>query len=174
MKNLKLIWLVLLTIFCVGNIFGQRTKTLKPNFSGTWKLDIDKSTFNENFSKYFKRNEPLICLGQLRIIHKEPKLKIKESVYCYTKDKPETKINEINIEDGIFYTDARGEKNNVPDYMISSTKTKWSGNSIVLRNELSKSFINEYYLSEDKKILTKKTYNPSNGNQTLVYYLSSN
>ena len=170
MKNLKIIWLILLIFCLVVSSYPQRKKT---NYSGMWKLDLDKSVFNKNYLNFFKENKSLNCSDELKISHKEPKLELEEKVYCYKKG--EDKIeSEIVIEYGIFYTDARGEKNKFPDIAILHTKTKWLGNKILIRNELSKSFLTEYNLSEDKKTLTKKTYNPSNGNQILVYYLSKN
>ncbi len=108
-----------------GNIFAQQKfiDRSTPNFSGKWTLDVSKSSFNDNYVKFYKGNEGLICSSQLVISHKTPKLNIKELTRCYIKNVPNT-ISYKSIEDMTFYTDKRGEKNAVEDRMILSTKTE--------------------------------------------------
>lgn len=167
-----LISLILLIICCVGSVFAQK-KDEKPNFSGTWKLDIEKSIFNEHFSKLFKENKSRVCSSELKINHREPKLSINNSFYCYQKDQLQRDSDNYV---STFYTDARGEKNSI-DIAIFSSRTHWIGTKIVTINRLDESQKDEYHLSENGKVLIiKKTYGRETkiADQNLVYYLSKN
>jgi len=69
MKRNLLISLFLFTVFCVGNVFAQKEK---PNFSGTWQLNLKESKLSERYQNEFengtiKRMQILVSHQGLRL-----------------------------------------------------------------------------------------------------------
>ncbi len=155
MKGNFLVILLLLTILFTGEVFAQKQK---PNFSGIWNLDIPKSTFTRGLEPFYKENKHLVCSNQLIINHKEPALNIEERILCSVINEPNS--SSPHNESATFYTDGRGEVNQIPDYVKLITATKWVRNKILVKNKLGKKpLFTEYFVSEDGKVLTKQSYN---------------
>lgn len=146
---------------CVACCFGQSSKTVEPDFSGTWEFDAGRS----NVGKSTKRSPE-----QIKITHHDPELIIRRKV----------RINGVSEErDLTYYTDGRGERNpatfwvttnpNSDSFRPSETtsKTTWRKDRIVTRS-FSRSYvagtaivefevIDELRLSSDGKTLTRST-----------------
>lgn len=112
----------------------------RPNFTGTWKLNVDKSDV-EGFS-------PQSFV--LEIVHKEPHVR---SIAAITQEGKEAK-SEVN-----FTTDGKDTVNKTPDGE-GTDKARWEGNVLVrdtqgkLSNGLSLTQRDKYTLSEDGKTMT--------------------
>jgi hypothetical protein len=156
---------ILVSIFCfvllcgLGTTLaaaqGRQTAKTKPDFSGTWLLDLKKS----NVGPSAKPDQPL------KIVHHDPELRITHMV------------GSNGQKDFVYYTDGRGETNattmllstgtdmKLPgDKDITKSKTKWSGDKLVTRftlrsviggHPLEFEIIDEWKLSKDGQTLTQ-------------------
>jgi hypothetical protein len=142
------------------SVHAQPAKSqAKPDFSGVWLLDQKKS------------NDPGLTRRSdlpIKISHHAPEFRVTIP----------TELNgQVTERDFIYFTDGRGETNPLTSFVttnpagikadelkkqVSKSKTKWSGNKVVTRSELSVqagpqtvSFeqVDEWKLSDDGKIL---------------------
>ncbi len=161
MKRQILIGLLSLMIFCVGSVSAQKTEKEKPNFSGIWNTNFSKSKFN-SLSLMSKNDKKAKCSSQLIIVHTEPEIKFSERAECSFPDRPDVKPI-IKESSTIFFTDSRGETNAFGSEAAES-KSYWGGKRLVTTyystdsksGKKSRSFINDYKISEDGKTLTRR------------------
>jgi hypothetical protein len=165
MKIKFLIGLFLLTGFCAVPVFLQDKKE-KPNFTGTWNLNLFKSRLNF-FGLMSKDSKNIKCSSQLIITHKEPEVNVAEDFECNFPNNSSIKPI-VKKYSAIFYTDNRGETTTF-DNKAAESKTIWDGNKLVVTyyttdsksGKKSRSFILEYKLSKDGKTLTRTSGNAS-------------
>lgn len=140
-------------------IYGQGSKTAKPDFSGTWAFDRTRSNVTSRST----------ATAGIKISHHDPELKISLT----------TTINgNAQQRELTYFSDGRGESNpaihwisntpdgNVPHPAETKSKTKWSGDKIVTRATLrqmegihtvEEEIVDEWKLSADGKTLTHTT-----------------
>jgi len=139
----------------------SKTPKPKPDFSGEWLLDLDKSD---------KKLLPPSPRLPLKISHHDAEFRI-------------TTTSEVNgkivEKESVYYTDGRGETNQATSLLTSNpsavkpgdiekqltkSKTGWSGEKIVTRatlrlmeggHVLEYELVDEWKLSRDGKVLTK-------------------
>jgi hypothetical protein len=161
-RRLILTGLTVVLFSCFSSATAQKKPAPpKPDFSGEWLLDLKKT------SKKWIPKRPDI---PLKISHRDPELRVKES---------SEKDGKIVERESIYFTDERGETNQATQFMMSTgtsaptgeiekgrTKsyTRWSGNKIIsvatLRMVLGArvveyKVIDEWKLSDDGKVLTR-------------------
>jgi hypothetical protein len=136
--------LLLLTVFCVGHVAGQKTdaksKGAKPDFTGTWFWKMG------NNDKWFH---------QMSIVQSESEIKISERVSF--PDQIET--------ESTYFLDGRGEKNQSPDGKISESLTNWKENKLIMTFYQTNAGTGEkiilgtieYSLKKNKLIIKKKS-----------------
>lgn len=126
--NLKATILLLLFAFaCAAPCVAQGKKKeppARPDFSGTWVFDAEKSHYNNPESRLARET--------LAISHAEPEVRVKR---MFTATGGEERTVEL-----VYYTDGRGEKNAVVGHydrvVLSGTaesETKWKGARLVIR-----------------------------------------
>jgi len=154
--------------------FGQSTKTVKPDLTGTWQLESPRHSSS---------NSPNKPPEQIKITHHDPELIIRRKVQI--KGVPQE-------QDLTYYTDRRGETNPTTEWVTSNpgdetyrpmetkSQTSWNKNKVVTRS-VSRPFaratsfefeiVDEWRLSEDGKTLTLTTRtNPqSNSSANAVF-----
>lgn len=164
MKRQIIISLLLLTFCGAESVFSQN-KADKPNFAGTWNLNVSKSKFSI-FDTMFANSKETICSSRLVITHNEPELKISEESECSFPKKPGIPPI-VEKKSMTFFTDGRGENNVMGNKPVES-KTEWKGKSLVItllsidaRSGKKSSYLKmRYDLSKDRKTLTCKTDDP--------------
>jgi hypothetical protein len=152
--------LVVLTFLCVGNVSAQ--KKGKPNFTGTWVFDEDKSRgpFDLTLDKHSDLFPDQKKTDILIIEHTEQQLGITEKRLIENIDSAGISVNkEESILSRLnYFTDKRGE-NNVyhTDGLKQWSITNWSGNDIRVSLTQGK-----------KKNATIMIFSLSNGGKELV------
>lgn len=127
--NLKTkISLLLIAFACAAPCSAQektkKSERQRPDFSGTWVIDLKKSGHNNP-------RRALTVPAELVITHGGPEIRV-------TRTFPEAYTDERAVE-LVYYTDERGEKNAVVGrdrVRLSGTvesHTKWKGSRIVIR-----------------------------------------
>lgn len=126
----------------------------KPNFSGSWLLDQQKST---DSGLTGRPDLPM------KIVHQDPEFRVTRS---YDLD------GQIAEGTFVYFTDRRSERNDPAPGWPATLKdegdkshTKWNGNKIVIRKRLSPldvggvvietERLTEYEISDDGKVLTQ-------------------
>jgi hypothetical protein len=155
---------LLLTCILVASAQGQqgnKSASNKPDLSGTWMLDLKKSS---------STGMPTRPDLPIRISHHDPELRVIRT----------SESNGQTVErEFVYYTDGRGETNQAtsllttnPDAAKASdlqnertkSKTKWSGDKLVTRARLRMAvgghmleyeLVDEWKLSADGKMLTQ-------------------
>lgn len=126
---------VLLFFLSTGAIFAQ--KKAKPDFSGTWVLDEDKSrgVFDSKLDKFSVLYPNQKKTDTIIIEHLEPKIALTEKRLIERFDGAGGLIgkDEAVLSSLVFFTDKRGESNvfgsNVPPQWSA---TAWSGKDILI------------------------------------------
>lgn len=153
MKKQTLLNLFLFIFFCAVSVAAQRLETeikiQRPDFSGTWKLNVNKS---QGLDKPFGRDADLISL--MIIEQKLPSIAITLKLQ-----------RGVGADENFFggkltlYTDGRGDEY-IEGVYPDSSATKWEGNKLIVTHySKSKtvpeqvSSIQEYELSSDGKRL---------------------
>lgn len=164
MKRQISIGLFLLALFCAAPVFAQKTEIEKPDFSGTWNLNVSKSNLGLLGSAFKGK-----CQSQMVITHKEPVVTIQRMIQC-NSDKTDVKPLISNYT-STFFSGARGENNSFENEKYKS-QTKWKNRKIFIEEKLLNSKtdkeissnIIELKLSKDGKILTyTSAYAPTYG-----------
>jgi hypothetical protein len=133
----------------------------KPDFSGEWLLDLDKSD---------KKLLPPRPDLPIKISHQDPELKV-----ITTSESKGQMVERVFV----YYTDGRGETNQATallttnpdavkpgdiDKQVTKSKTSWRGDKVVTRatlrlvvgsHVLEYELVDEWKLSRDGKVLTK-------------------
>ncbi len=130
----------------------------KPDFSGTWKLNLALSAFGRS---------PTPGSMTSRIEHREPEIKVHSEV---------SGSQGSYASDYTWVTDGRENVNTVRGNEIRSTVT-WNGLSLISHakttvNGVSLQVVDQWTLSEDGRVLTvSRTVSAPQGNaeQTYVY-----
>lgn len=148
MKNIVVI---LVLLFVSMNAYAQQNNVnQKPNFSGIWLLNKEKSTFFDHFKPTFENLS-------LEIDHREPSFSVKMSTIYKAGRK------DISL---ILYTDQRGETALPFTEKVSSeveSKTSWKNNLLVRKFTVKAktedgtsrtNTIEKYELSKNGKKLT--------------------
>jgi hypothetical protein len=127
-----------------GFAFGMGQAQAKPNFTGDWKLNVEKSNFGPM---------PGPDKMTMKVDHKEPELSVHtaqsgaqgdmENDVKYTTDGKETK-NTLNTPGG--QVDAKSTAVWEGDSLLITTKVEANGQEIVIKST--------YTLSEDGKTMT--------------------
>jgi hypothetical protein len=150
---------LLFLIFAVATPAQSAKTRSKPDFSGEWLLDLKKTP-----KKWLPKRPDL----PLKISHRDPELRVKES---------SEKDGKIVEHESVYFTDERGETNQATQIIMSTgssvpsgerertrSYTRWSGNKIIsvatLRMVLGArvveyKVIDEWKLSDDGKVLTR-------------------
>jgi hypothetical protein len=106
----------------------------KPNFSGTWMLDLKESDFDGRKSDLIYDSLTLI------ISHQDPELKITRKIVKKKKERSQ-KI--------VYYTDSREEKN--PSFNERATvqsKTHWQSDILITKGIVSTPIFGDVILSD--------------------------
>lgn len=135
---------------------GNKSQT-KPDLSGTWAFDHSRSNVGKTSTAY----------DEIKITHHEPEFRIVRTITINGKSE---------LKELIYYTDGRGETNpttiwlstspnpNSPRPAQTSSKTRWSGERVVIRSTLrlmagihatEEDLVDEWKLSADGKTLTQ-------------------
>jgi hypothetical protein len=154
------VFLFVLALALSASTATSQTKA-KPDFSGTWLLDQEKS----NDSGLTTRPDLPI-----KITHQEPEFRVTRS---------SEKGGQTVDRNFVYFTDGRGEENEATALLttnpsavksddlqnrVTKSTTKWSGNKIVtrarLRTEVAGHFlefeqVDEWKISDDGKVLTQ-------------------
>lgn len=119
-KGVVILLSLLLVTLCLAQGGGKRLGRLsKPNFSGTWVLDINESDLDGPKSNLIYDSLTLI------ISHQDPELKITRKIAKKKKERSQ----EI-----VYYTDGRGEKNSSFNKKETvQSKTHWEGDILVAK-----------------------------------------
>src|SRR5882762_6726646 len=135
----------------------RKTVKPKPDFTGTWLLDVSKSNVGSSTTP----DQPL------KITHHDPEFRITRMV---------ANNGQVPGRDSIYYTDGRGETNSTVMFLstgpdmnpqghdkdVTKSKTTWSSNKLVTRSAvrsligsraLEFEIIDEWKLSSDGKML---------------------
>lgn len=129
-----LIGFVFLIAICAGTVSAQ--KKAKPDFTGTWVLDLDKSA---PLTKWMlkKRPDPSGAVEKrttetLTITHTEPQFEvaIKETLETLDSAGKVTGKTETVLSTLILFTDKRGEINTFPWDQQHSSVTTWKNKEI--------------------------------------------
>ena len=139
----------------------KKTATPKPDFSGSWVLDLEKSD---------KKGIPSKPDVPIKISHQDPEFRITQTLTLSG--------NPIERE-SVYYTDERGETNQATavmtanpgsvkpedlDKQMTKSKPRWSGDKLITVSTLRLTaaghvieyrLVDEWKLSKDGKILTK-------------------
>ncbi|HKP35666.1 MAG TPA: hypothetical protein VJT71_02320 [Pyrinomonadaceae bacterium] len=154
----KLIGTVPLVMVATALVAAQGSK---PDFSGTWMLDLKKSS---------STGLPTRPDVPIRISHQDPELRVIRT----------SESNGQTVErEFVYYTDGRGETNQATSLLTTNpggakasdlqnkqtkSRTKWSGDKLVTRarirmtvagHMLEYEIIDEWKLSADRKVLTQ-------------------
>ncbi len=113
----------------------------KPNFSGTWKLNVDKSDFGPM---------PKPEKADFVIVHKDPELNVKQTAVG--------SMGEVTSDVKIL-TDGTEFTNNTRGQEVKGT-AKWEGQTLVVTQHLDMqgttvTFVQKWSLSEDGKTITQ-------------------
>jgi hypothetical protein len=114
----------------------------KPDFSGTWKLNVDKSDFGPM---------PKPERAEYVIVHKEPELNVKSTAVGSMGEV----TNDVKIvTDGTEFT------NTMRDGQVVKGTAKWDGKVLVIRQTLdvqgtTVTFVQKWSLSDDGKTITQ-------------------
>ena len=160
MQQNILICLILLTTLLAGLVYAQDSK---PDFSGTWDLDLKKSrvvllgTEERDLTK-----QKFNCTEKILIEHKEPELILKKNLLC--EDKVTNSLKTIETMSK-YFTDGRGEVNNISSSDQVESKTEWNGKKIIITiyrtnsaNDRKRVFsTKELKISKDNQNLTEKS-----------------
>jgi hypothetical protein len=125
------------TLFVIAAAANMAMAADKPDFSGNWKLDADKSTFG-----------PMPPPSSLvaKIDHKDPDLSI------------ETTQND-QVQTAKYSTDGKETTNSMMGNDMKS-KAVWEGKTLIVNSSLDAGgaavkLVSKYSLSDDGKILTQ-------------------
>lgn len=160
--SLRFVGPVVILVMCSVSASPQTGKSArKPDFTGSWLLDEKKST-----DSGLTRRPDL----PISIAHHDPEFRVTRSSEAN---------GQIVVHDFVYFTDGRGEENEATSLLTTSpsavkaddlknqltkSKTKWSGNKIVmrarLRMEIAGHFVefeqvDEWKLSDDARVLTQ-------------------
>ncbi len=163
MRLTKLLPVLLLLAVWVAAGFAQGTKSKpKPDFSGTWELDRNRS----NVGKSNSSSPP----EQLTIAYHDPELKIHKKVLVN---------GQFEERELTYYTDGRGETNPTTAWITvnpgsnadrpheTKSKTSWNGEKLVTRSVflpraggaiMEFEITVERRISSDGKTLTETTH----------------
>lgn len=135
---------------------GNKSQT-KPDLSGTWAFDHSRSNVGKSSTAY----------DEIKITHHDPEFRIIRTITINGKSE---------LKELIYYTDGRGETNPTTTWLSTSpdpksprpaqtsSKTKWSGERVVIRSALQMregihtfedNVVDEWKLSADGKTLTQ-------------------
>jgi hypothetical protein len=148
-------WSKLLSMFG-SPVYSQRYSD-KPDFSGEWKLNVDKSEFGQM---------PAPSSALLKIAHKEPSLKITRTIG--TGDGERT-------TETLYSTDGKEVTVKLPGSNPGKSTAKWAGSTLVIESMTSLNgeefrVIWKWTLSKDGKTLTTvRTFSRGEAAQTEVY-----
>ena len=114
----------------------------KPDFSGNWKLNVEKSDFGPM---------PKPDKGDFVITHKDPEMNIKSTLV--------TQMGEMSNEVKIL-TDGREFTNTIAGQEVKGT-AKWDGAALIVTQKLEMqgnaiTFIQQWTISDDGKTITRK------------------
>ena len=158
--------LILLSVSWYANLFAQKpddkSKKVKPNFSGSWVSDPKKSHYelpNDNLDPLSLRR----CSFYLTISHTEPEISIAEKTVCdVTAGK--TKSTKVFEKVSTYFSDGRGEINRK-----AHTKTYWKKDRLVIAiddKQPDTDLLLQIVLSLSNKILTEKITLRSKGDSS--------
>ncbi len=126
---------LLLMIPCLAHESKHELKIQgKPDFSGTWALDMTNSRFEAPKSRLVYDSLTLT------VSHHDPKLEIVRKI---------AKKKKLRTQDLIYYTDRRGETN--PSFNQSETvqsKTYWEGNILITKGTASMPIAGDLIISD--------------------------
>jgi hypothetical protein len=145
---------LLSTLFIITAAANMALAGDKPNFSGTWKLDMDKSSFGpipppESMTR--------------RVDHKDPDISVEMSITG-----PDLSMSFRYSTDG---------KETANSFMGADFKSKavWEGKALVIHNivDAANKSTNKWSLSDDGKTLTDVwTVSSPNGDFEVTYVLA--
>jgi hypothetical protein len=129
------------TLFVVAAAAGMAMAADKPDFSGNWKMDADKSTFGP-----IPPPTSMTC----KISHKDPDLNIEQAQSGAQGDQTMTFK---------YSTDGKETTNSLMGNDVKSTAA-WEGKILVVKSNLDAGgtqvkFTSKYSLSDDGKTLTQ-------------------
>jgi hypothetical protein len=142
-------------------VFSQRQPN-KPDFSGQWKLNINKSDFGQM---------PAPSSALMKIEHKEPGLKITRTIG--TDDGKRT-------TETVYSTDGKDITVKLPGSNPGKSTAKWDGSALVIESMTSLNGEEfrvrwKWTLSKDGKTLTTvRTFSRGEAAQTEVYEIKLN
>jgi hypothetical protein len=161
-RSLILTGLTIVLFSCFSSVSAQKKSAKpKPDFSGEWLLDLDKSD---------KKLLPPRPDLPIKISHQDPEFKL-----TTTSESKGQMVERVFV----YYTDERGETNQATalltadpgsvkpgdiDKQVTKSKTSWSSEKIVTRatlrlvvggHVLEYELVDEWKLSRDGKVLTK-------------------
>lgn len=172
LKNRILLCVILLTVFCVTPVFSQKQqknapkknstkvkKISRPNFSGTWELDVEKSTKSEIGRAILAKIKNLTSLLIVEQTALSIKFTEKELIEFIDSSNQPPQSKELTR---VYFTDGRGETNNIG--LEEKTSTKWIGQKLVITNYSYGQFarkvepvsVFEITISEDENTLFRR------------------
>jgi hypothetical protein len=128
MKRFVLIMLALSCVvaFVSGAVELSAFAQTRPDFSGTWVLDREKSRFGPFADSPVAREEVT-----LTVVHRDPELRITR--------RSRAEGGREETRELLFFTDGRGELNPATLGRVgTSTKTNWEGSKVVARAKLER------------------------------------
>ena len=156
---------LMLVLACVGLCAAQQKQQSgqqpAPDLSGTWVLDRDKSYTDTQVRTPLPYEKMTVV-----IVQSGPELKI-------TRDVVQGR-EEYNLSQGVFFTDERGEENQMfliedgktQPVGVAESKTRWKGKRLVVEGrerlvlhgqKFEVAFTDTWELSKDGETLTHKT-----------------
>lgn len=143
----------MLSLWMLTSLFAAVT----PNFTGDWKLVVEKSDFGG-------RSSP--SSATLKIDHRDPSLKVTRVL--------KTNDREI-IADNVYSTDGKETANALPGGRVIKSQARWSGSTLVIETPVTLncnrfSIVWKWSLSPDVGTLTTvRDFGDGSGTQTEVY-----
>ena len=131
------------TLFVIAAVAGMAVAADNPDFSGQWKLDVDKSAFGPT---------PPPTAMTRKVDHKDPALSVETSTSGPQGDQNATFK---------YTTDGKETTNSMMGNDVKC-KAAWEGKTLIITNTANfggadVKFIQKWALSEDGKTLTDNT-----------------
>lgn len=144
--------LLTLCLFAVAAA-GDDKKRSHPDFSGTWRIDKEKSDFGEFSDRPLSKAD-----ATLVVEHREPELKVRRTLSLNGQEE---------VKEFAYYTDERGETNQATIGVGEvKSKTKWDGDRLVSEAHITRrsqtgpyelNVVQKWQVSSDGRTLTNTT-----------------
>lgn len=129
----------------------------KPDFTGTWTLNLSKSDFG---------GRPAPIRSELKVVHKDPRMNVSRLLV--------TDMGAMTAET-VYSTDGKETTNKLPNGSVMKSTAKWEGATLLIETPLS---INEKALTikwrwtlsgDQRRLTTVRTLPMGDGVQTEVF-----